>query len=78
MKKILFVFVAFAFIFSLVSTNVAFSTQCHGEKAAQAEEGKKDEAAPAESEKAKAAEAAEPEKAEEPAAAEEAESEKAE
>ena len=50
----------------LVSTNVAFSSKFHDEKAAQAEEGNKDKtAAPAESKRAKAVEAAEPENAEE-------------
>ena len=66
MKKVLTLFLALAFVFSLVSTNVVFSTECHDEKAAQADEGKKDEAADtAESEGAKTPEAAEPEKAEE-------------
>ena len=73
MKKALTLFLAVAFVFSLISTNVVFSTECHDEKAAQAEEGKKDEAADtAESEEAKAPEAAESEKAEEAAKAPEA------
>ena len=66
MKKALTLFLAVAFVFSLVSTNVVFSTECHDEKAAQAEEGKKDAVADAaESEGAKAQKAAEPEKADE-------------
>jgi hypothetical protein len=66
MKRILSLFFAFAFLFSLVSTNVVFFSGCTSEKAEQAEEEEKGEtAAPAESEGAKAPEAAEPEKAEE-------------
>ena len=79
MKRIGIFCLAFAFAFSLVSNNLVFSSECQGEKAAQAEEGKKDEtAAPAEPEGAKADKATEAEKAvEEGKATEAAEPEKA-